>query len=179
MKTFMIRKEDIRRRWHHIDAEGQVLGKVAVRAAKLLMGKESPTFTPGVDAGDFVVITNAEKVRVTGRKREGKVYRHHTQYLGGLVEEPLESLMARRPKRVVHLAVRRMLPKNTLGRHYLRRLKVYTGQSHPHSAQGPQRVEVYYPRASNPAREGLPAREAAGRGGGDLGRESERGKKEG
>src|SRR2546426_358482 len=131
MKTFMIRKEDIPRRWFHIDAGGQTLGKVAVRAAHLLMGKDNPTFTPGVDAGEFVVVTNAAKVNISGRKKERKVYRYHTQYLGGLVEEPLDSLLARKPRRVVELAVRRMLPKNTLGRHYLRRLKIYGGETHP------------------------------------------------
>lgn len=154
MKTFWIRNEDVRRRWFHIDAGGQVLGKVAVRAAHLLMGKENPTFTPSVDAGDFVVVTNAEKVKVSGRKRERKMYRHHTLFLGGLVEEPLESVLSRHPKRVVELAVRRMLPKNTLGRHFLRRLKIYTGDAHPHSAQKPERVEIHRPRALIPRRTG-------------------------
>jgi large subunit ribosomal protein L13 len=142
MKTFMIRNEDIRRQWFQIDADGQTLGKLAVRAAHILMGKEKPTFTPGVDSGDFVVVTNAQKVRVSGRKLDKKVYRHHTLYLGGLVEEPIADLLRKKPRRVIELAVRRMLPKNTLGRHYLRRLKVYPGAEHPHSAQQPARVEV-------------------------------------
>jgi large subunit ribosomal protein L13 len=155
MDTFRLRNEDIRRRWFHIDADGQTLGKVAVRAAHILMGKDSPTFTPGVDGGDFVVITNADKVSVSGRKRERKVYRYHTQYLGGLVEESLESLIGRRPRRVVELAVRRMLPKNTLGRHFLRRLKVYTGKTHPHAAQQPETIQVLrrLPRRARRAQE--------------------------
>ncbi len=142
MKTFMIRKEDVQRRWFHIDAEGKTLGKIAVKAAKLLMGKEKPTFTPGVDTGDFVVVTNAGKVHVSGRKKDDKVYRHHTLYLGGLVEQPFSSVIEKHPDRVVMLAVRRMLPKNILGRHLLRRLKVYGGGEHPHSAQNPQSIEV-------------------------------------
>ena len=142
MNTFRIRKEDVRRRWFHLDADGQILGKLAVRAAHILMGKDNPTFTPSVDCGDFVVVTNAEKVRVSGRKRERKVYRHHTQYLGGLVEEPMQNLLKRKPRRVIELAVRRMLPKNTLGRHYLRRLKIYGGEGHPHEAQTPEKIEV-------------------------------------
>ena len=154
MKTFMIRIEDIRRRWYHIDAAGQTLGKLAVRAAHILMGKEKTTFTPGVDNGDFVVVTNAKGVRVSGRKLDRKIYRHHTQYLGGLVEEPLQSLLARKPRRVVELAVRRMLPKNTLGRHYLRRLKVYPGGEHPHAAQQPEKIEVLrkFQRAGSPGK---------------------------
>ena len=96
---------------------------------------------------DFVVVTNAQKVRVSGRKIDRKVYRHHTLYLGGLVEEPIADLLRKKPRRVIELAVRRMLPKNTLGRHYLRRLKVYPGAEHPHSAQAPSRIEVLRHRA--------------------------------
>jgi len=142
MKTFRMRKEDVRRRWFHIDADGKTLGKIAVKAAHILMGKEKPTYTPGVDTGDFVVVTNAEKVQISGKKREKKIYRHHTGYVGGLVEEPLSKLMERKPKKVVELAVRRMLPKNTMGRHIFHRLKVYGGQEHPHSAQQPQTIEI-------------------------------------
>ncbi len=147
MKTFMIRKEDVRRRWLLIDAAGQTLGKVAVRAAHLLIGKDSPTFTPGADCGDFVVVTNAEKVRVSGRKLEKKMYRHHTMYPGGLVEEPMASLLKRKPPRVIELAVRRMLPKNTLGKHFFGRLKVYAGKDHPHVAQNPVAIAVSRPTA--------------------------------
>lgn len=142
MKTFMIRKEDVNRRWYQLDAAGKTLGKVAVRAAFLLMGKQKPTYTPGVDCGDFVIVTNAQKVHVSGRKREDKVYRHHTLYLGGLVEQPFSQVIEKHPERVVESAVRRMLPKNTLGKHQLRRLKVYGGGDHPHSAQKPESIEV-------------------------------------
>ncbi len=142
MKTFRIRREDIRRRWHLIDAAGQTLGKVAVRAAHLLMGKDSPTFTPGTDCGDFVVVTNAEKVRASGHKLDKKMYRHHTLYLGGLVEEPMSSLLNRKPQRVIQMAVRRMLPKNTVGKHSFGRLKVYAGKDHPHAAQNPVAIAV-------------------------------------
>lgn len=146
MNTVRIRKEDVKRAWHEINADGQVLGKLAVRAAHLLMGKEKVTYSPGVDNGDFVVVTNASKLKVTGRKLEDKVYRHHTMTIGGLVEEPMESLLARKPQQVVMLAVRRMLPKNTLGRYYLTRLKVYGGAEHPHTAQGAVKIEVNRPR---------------------------------
>ena len=142
MKTFMIRKEDVQRRWFHIDADGRTLGKVAVKAAMLLMGKTKPSFTPGVDTGDFVVVTNAAKVQVSGRKKDNKVYRHHTLYLGGLIEQPFAEVIEKHPDRVVMLAVRRMLPKNTLGKYFLTRLKVYGGGEHPHSAQNPQPIEV-------------------------------------
>ena len=142
MKTYMIRKEDVRRRWFHLDAADQTLGKLAVRAAHILMGKDNPTFTPGADTGDFVIVTNADKVRISGRKRADKLYRHHTQYLGGLIEEPFAALLARKPRRVIELAVRRMLPKNILGRHFLRRLKVYPGPEHPHVAQTPETIAV-------------------------------------
>ncbi len=142
MKTFRMRKEDVRRRWYHIDAAGKTLGKVAVKVANVLMGKEKPTFTPGVDTGDFVVVTNASKVRVTGKKREKKIYRHHTGHVGHLVEEPFLEVIERQPKRVVELAIRRMLPKNTLGRHIFRRLKVYGGDVHPHAGQKPETIEI-------------------------------------
>ncbi len=145
MKTFRMRAEDVQRRWFHIDADGKTLGKLAVKAANLLMGKEKPTFTPGVDTGDFVVVTNAEKVHVSGQKRVKKVYRHHTQYLGGLVEEPFSSVIEKHPERVIQLAVRRMLPKNTLGKHLFRRLKVYAGKDHPHAAQNPDTIEIGRP----------------------------------
>jgi large subunit ribosomal protein L13 len=130
MKTFRMRVEDVRRRWFHIDADGKTLGKIAVKAANILMGKDKPTFTPGVDTGDFVVVTNAKTVKVSGRKQERKIYRHHTQYLGGLVEKPFDEVIATHPDRVVLLAVRRMLPKTTLGRHCLRRLRVYPDAVH-------------------------------------------------
>lgn len=142
MKTFMMRKEDVERRWYLVDASGVTLGKLAVRAAKILMGKEEPVYTPGVDTGHFVVVTNAETVKVTGRKETGKIYRHHTGYIGGLVEKPLASLRAQKPEKIVQLAVRRMLPKNKLGRAMHKRLKVYRGAEHPHAAQKPEAIQV-------------------------------------
>ena len=137
MKTFRMRSEDVQRRWYLMDASDQVLGKLAVRAARLLMGKDEPTQTPSVDGGHFVVVTNAAKVRVTGKKESDKLYRYHTGYMGGLVEKPLGEIRARRPEQIVELAVRRMLPKNRLGRAMFKRLKVYGGPDHPHTAQQP------------------------------------------
>lgn len=139
MKTFLQRKEDVQRSWYHVDAEGKVLGRLASRVAVILMGKHKPTFTPGVDGGDFVVVTNARKVKVTGRKEEDKLYRRHTGYIGHFIEEPLSHVRAsKRPERMIELAVRRMLPKNTLGGRMLKRLKVYAGPEHPHAAQNPK-----------------------------------------
>jgi large subunit ribosomal protein L13 len=142
MKSFRMRAEDVERRWFQINADGKVLGKIAVKAANLLMGKEKPTFTPGVDMGDFVLVTNAAKVKVTGRKKENKIYRHHTQYLGGLIEKPFHEVVDTHPERIIQAAVRRMLPKTTLGKHLLGRLKVYGGAEHPHVAQNPQPIEI-------------------------------------
>lgn len=142
MKTFRLRKEYVERRWYLLDASGLTLGKLAVRVARLLMGKDEPTFTPGVDGGHFVVITNASKVSVTGRKETGKLYRYHTGYIGGLVEKPLAELRTRKPERIVELAVRRMLPKNKLGRDMFKRLKVYGGAEHPHVAQKPAAIPL-------------------------------------
>ena len=134
----MLRKEDVVRRWYQIDAGGEVLGKLAAKVARMLMGKERPTYTPGVDSGDFVVITNARNVKVTGRKEERKLYRSHTAHVGTLVEQPLGALRAKKPEKLIYLAVKRMLPKNTLGRYMLKRLKVYADREHPHVAQAPE-----------------------------------------
>ncbi len=141
-KTFLLRKEDVVRRWIHIDAKDVILGKLAVHAAVALMGKDCPTFTPGVDSGAFIVVTNAELVKVTGKKESDKKYRWHTGYIGGLKEKSLEEMRATKPEKVVQLAVRRMLPKNKLGRNMLKRLKVYAGADHAHEAQSPQTVTV-------------------------------------
>ena len=130
-------RETVEQKWLHIDADGQVLGKLAVRVATILMGKHKPTYTPHVDTGDFVVITNAGSVKVTGRKAEQKVYRHHTGYIGSLVERPYKRLLERNPCEIIELAVRRMLPKTKLGRKMFKKLKVYNGAEHPHEAQKP------------------------------------------
>jgi large subunit ribosomal protein L13 len=129
-------------RWHVIDATDKVLGRMAVRIATILMGKHRPTFTKHVDTGDFVVVVNCEKVALTGRKRESKVYRHHTGFVGGLVERPFKELIVERPEEVIELAVRRMLPKTKLGRVMFDKLKVYRGPNHPHAAQKPAALAV-------------------------------------
>lgn len=141
-KSFWMRKEDVQRDWYHVDATDQTLGKVAVRAAMALMGKHKPTYTPGVDVGNFVVVTNAEKVSVSGQKVKNKVYRYHTGYVGGLVEQTYEEIQAKKPEKIVQLAIRRMLPKNKLGRVLFKRLKVYVGPDHPHVAQNPQALSI-------------------------------------
>ncbi len=137
-----MRAEDVVRRWYHIDATGETLGHLAVRVAMILMGKDQPTFTPGVDSGAFVVVTGAEGVSVSGQKRERKVYRYHTGWPGGLVERSLDELQARKPEKIIELAVKRMLPKTKLGRYMLRRLKVYAGNEHPHAAQKPETIKI-------------------------------------
>ena len=136
--TFQAKPETVEHEWWHFDADGVVLGRLAVRVATLLMGKHKPVYTRHVDTGDFVVITNAEKVRVTGRKAEQKVYRHHTGYVGSLVERPYARVLAEDPTAIIELAVRRMLPKNRLGRKMFKKLKVYAGGEHPHVAQSPK-----------------------------------------
>ena len=137
MRTPVLRKEDVQHAWYEVDAEGQILGRLAVRIARILMGKHKPTYTPHVDCGDFVVVTNAEKIRVTGKKLDQKLYWRDSRYFGGLRSESLGSLLARRPEQVIRLAVRRMLPKTVLGRKMLKKLKVYAGPRHPHQAQKP------------------------------------------
>ncbi|MDR2671426.1 MAG: 50S ribosomal protein L13 [Oscillospiraceae bacterium] len=137
MKTFMARPETVTRAWFVLDAAGRPLGQTATQAAVLLRGKHKPEFTPHVDTGDFVIVINADKAVLTGRKLEQKVYRTHSRYIGGLKETKYRLLMQQRPEFAVELAVRGMLPKNTLGRGALKRLKVYRGPEHPHAAQKP------------------------------------------
>lgn len=129
-------------RWHVIDADGQVLGRIATAAARLLQGKHKPTFTPFLDTGDHVVVVNAAKVKLTGRKDDQKIYRHHSGYEGGLREERARLVRQRRPQRLVEEAVHGMLPKTTLGQAMYRKLKVYAGPDHPHTAQKPTTLEV-------------------------------------
>ena len=128
--------------WWIVDASGKTLGRLATRIATVLMGKHKPGYTPHIDTGDYVIVTNAGKVRVTGRKLQQKEYRHHTGYMGGLRREKMGSLLARRPRMIVLLAVRRMIPKGRLGRRMLRKLKVYAGETHPHAAQKPEPLVV-------------------------------------
>ncbi len=137
MSTEFPSKNGIERRWHLLDAEDVVLGKLASKAAMLLMGKHKATFTPFLDTGDHVVVVNAAKVRLTGRKDENKVYRHFTGYPGGLVETSARRVRAERPVRMVEEAIQGMLPKTKLGKQMYRKLKVYAGSKHPHAAQKP------------------------------------------
>ena len=142
MKTYVPSKNEITRRWHVIDANSRVLGRIATQAAKLLQGKHKPRYTTFLDLGDHVIIVNAERIKLTGRKNEQKLYRHHSGYPGGLTETRAKSLIQDKPTRVVEQAVRGMLPKTKLGSAMYRKLKVYAGPEHPHSAQQPSQHEV-------------------------------------
>lgn len=142
MKTFSAKANEVSRRWWIIDAKDQVLGQVAVRAANLLRGKGKPIFTPHVDTGDFVIVINAEKVRVTGKKEENKSYMSFSGFVGGHKSETVASRRVRHPELLVERAVRGMIPHNRLGRAVYRKLKVYRGEAHPHSAQQPQPVTL-------------------------------------
>ena len=142
MSTEFPSKNGINRQWHVIDAQELVLGKLASKAAMLLMGKTKPTYTPFLDTGDHVIVINAAKVRVTGRKEEDKVYRHFTGYPGGLVEKSLKRVRAERPVRLIEDAIFGMLPKTKLGKQMYRKLKVYAGDRHPHAAQQPSALAV-------------------------------------
>ena len=142
MKTYVANAEDRERNWLLVDAEGQTLGRLATQIADALRGKRKPTYTPHVDTGDFVVVINAEKISVTGQKREEKMYYRHSGYPGGLKKRSLNDMLERRPEEVIRLAVRGMLPKNRLARKQLTKLKVYVGPDHPHEAQAPKNLEV-------------------------------------
>jgi large subunit ribosomal protein L13 len=136
-KSKIAKKETLVRKWYVVDAEGKILGRLATRVARLIMGKGKPDWTPHVDCGDHVVVINAEKVKVTGRKLEQKKYRYHTGYPGGLKEITLQKRLAEKPERVIEDAVQGMVPKGRLGRHMVTKLKVYRGAEHPHAAQKP------------------------------------------
>lgn len=140
MKTFVARKEDVTRKWHLVDADGQVLGRLATRIARLLIGKHKPTFTPHVDAGDHVVVVNAAGIKVTGKKPTDKVYYRHSMYPGGLKQRTYRQLVDKFPTRPLELAVKRMLPKNRHQSPRMRRLHVYTGPEHRHQAQNPEKI---------------------------------------
>ncbi len=142
MSTEFPSKNGIDRRWHVIDAQGVVLGKLATKAAMLLMGKTKPSYTPFLDTGDHVIVINAAKVRLSGRKEENKVYRHFTGYPGGLVEKSFKRVRAEKPIRIVEEAVQGMLPKTKLGKQMFRKLQVYAGDRHPHAAQKPTALTV-------------------------------------
>ncbi len=142
MKTWTPKLGEIERKWRVIDAKNKVLGRLAVETARILRGKDKPTFTPHMDTGDFVIIINAAQVRLTGKKLQNKIYYHHTFYPGGLKSVAAGKLLKEKPERVIRLAVRGMLPKNRLGRAQLRKLKVYSGETHPHEAQQPRTQEI-------------------------------------
>lgn len=141
MSTFMQKKEAVTRKWYVIDAAGKPLGKTAVAAADLLRGKNAPEFTPNVDCGNFVIVINAEKAVLTGKKLEKKYYHHHSGYIGGLKSVQYKTLMATKPEFAVETAVKGMLPKNSLGAAAATRLKVYAGEAHKHEAQKPEAYE--------------------------------------
>ena len=138
MKTFMASPATIERKWYVVDAEGLTLGRLASETAKILRGKNKPTFTPHIDTGDYVIIVNADKVKVTGKKLDQKIYYHHSDYVGGMKETTLREMMAKKPERVVELAVKGMLPKGPLGREMYKKLFVYAGPEHKHQAQKPE-----------------------------------------
>ena len=142
MSTEFPSKNGISRKWHVVDARDVVLGKLASKAAMLLMGKTKPFYTPFLDTGDHVIVINADKVRLTGRKENKKVYRHFTGYPGGLVEKSFKRVRAERPVRIVEQAIHGMLPKTKLGKQMYRKLKVYAGDRHPHAAQKPAVMEI-------------------------------------
>jgi large subunit ribosomal protein L13 len=142
MRTVSIRREDVVRKWYVVDAENQVLGRLASEVAKVLRGKHKPIYTPHVDTGDYVIVVNADKVVLTGDKWSQKHYRWHTGYPGGLREISAERLRQRRPARLVELAIRGMLPKTKLGRAMFRKLKVYVASTHPHAAQKPEQLAM-------------------------------------
>ena len=137
MKTFMAKPGEVERKWYVVDATDLVLGRLASNVAAILRGKNKPIFTPNVDTGDFVIVINADKVRLTGKKLEQKYYRYHTGYIGGLKEIQYKDRMEKKPVLAVDLAVKGMLPKNSLGRKMFKKLKVYAGSEHPHAAQKP------------------------------------------
>jgi len=142
MKTFMARNDEVARQWVLVDATDMVLGRLAADVAAILRGKTKPEYTPHTDVGDFVVVINADKIKVTGNKEEQKLYRHHSGYMGGLRELTLKQMMEKKPEEVIRLAVKGMLPKGSLGSAQLKKLKVYAGAEHPHAAQLPQQITL-------------------------------------
>ncbi|MGB9680004.1 MAG: 50S ribosomal protein L13 [Thermoanaerobacteraceae bacterium] len=142
MKTYMPKPNEIEKKWYIIDAEGKVLGRLASQVAKILTGKNKPTYSPSVDTGDYVIVINADKVVLTGNKLEDKYYKYHTGYPGGLKEIQYKKLLQNKPELVFYHAVKGMLPKNKLGRHMIKKLKVYKGSEHEHQAQKPEKLDI-------------------------------------
>ena len=142
MKSFVATKEQLEHKWYLVDADGAVLGRMAAKIAPILMGKNKPTYTPHVDSGDYVVVINAEKIRVTGKKAQQKQYDYYTHFPGGHKYVSFADMMAKKPEKVIELAVRRMLPKNKLAVKMLKKLKVYRSPDHEHQAQNPEKIEI-------------------------------------
>ncbi|MDO9123447.1 MAG: 50S ribosomal protein L13 [Deltaproteobacteria bacterium] len=142
MKTYQAKKEEVEHQWYLVDAEGKVLGRLASELAKILRGKNKPIYTPHVDTGDFVIVVNAGKVALTGKKMKDKIYYHHTGYPGGIKEMSAEKLLAKKPTEMIRIAVKGMLPKNSLGRQMIQKLKIYAGAKHPHEAQKPVPLQL-------------------------------------
>jgi large subunit ribosomal protein L13 len=142
MKTYQAKKEELDYQWYLVNAEGKVLGRLAAELVKILKGKNKPTYTPHLDTGDFVIVVNAEKVTLTGKKMKDKIYYHHTGYPGGIKETNAEKLLAKKPTEMIRIAVKGMLPKNSLGRQMIRKLKIYAGPNHPHEAQKPVTINL-------------------------------------
>ncbi len=138
MKTQFAKKGEVERKWYVVDAKDAVLGRLATKIATYLRGKNKPVFTPNVDTGDFIIVINADKIRLTGRKLDNKIYYHHTGYIGGIKAQTAKNMLEKSPAKIIEKAVWGMLPKNTLGRQMLKKLKVYTGAEHPHKAQAPE-----------------------------------------
>ena len=138
MKSFMASPSTVERKWYVVDAEGKTLGRLASEVANVLRGKNKPTYTPHIDTGDYVIVVNAEKIQVTGKKLDQKIYYHHSEYVGGMKETTLREMMAKKPGKVVELAVKGMLPKGPLGRQMYKKLFVYVGPDHKHQAQKPE-----------------------------------------
>lgn len=144
MKSFMASPATIERKWYVVDAQGQTLGRLASEIAKVLRGKNKPIYTPFIDTGDYVIVVNADKIKVTGKKMDQKIYYNHSDYAGGMRETTLRQLMAKKPEAVMELAVKGMLPKGPLGRAMINKLHVYAGAEHPHTAQKPEVLEIKY-----------------------------------
>ena len=144
MKTYMANPDKIERKWYVVDASEYTLGRLASEVAKVLRGKNKPEFTPHVDTGDYVIVINAEKIKVTGKKLEQKIYYRHSDYVGGMKETTLKELLAKKPEDVINFAVKGMLPKGPLGRQMFKKLHVYAGPEHNHAAQKPEVLEIKY-----------------------------------
>ena len=138
MNTYMANPDNIERKWYVVDAEGQTLGRLSSEIAKVLRGKNKPVFTPHIDTGDYVIVVNAEKIKVTGKKMDQKIYYNHSDYVGGMKETTLKEMMDKKPERVIELAVKGMLPKGPLGRSMIKKLHVYAGPEHKNAAQKPE-----------------------------------------